>query len=260
MAGKIKNVLRLSTAFRDALFTTDKRRRYEGQYQLLSVLTKKLGFRLYNTNLYWQNDNDYLDLWKQFQKNGASIKDRKYVLYSMAKAVSNLPGDTVECGVFDGGGSFLICSANACEKDDFFHHMFDSFEGLSKPTSNDIPEDPKSYVWKEGDLSVPLEIVEQNLRRFNFVKYHKGWIPDRFHEVADRKFSFVHVDVDLYQPTYDSIKFFYERTVTGGIILCDDYGSIACPGAKQAFDELVQEKPERSVIHLTTGQGFIIKQ
>jgi O-methyltransferase len=92
------------------------------------------------------------------------------------------------------------------------------------------------------------------------VYYHRGWIPERFDEVKDLQFAFVHVDVDLHEPTRDSLVYFYERLVPGGILLCDDYGSAACPGAKQAFDELIADKPERSVIHLPTGQGFIVKR
>ena len=43
----------------------------------------------------------------------------------------------------------------------------------------------------------------------NFVKIYKGWIPDRFEEVKDKNFSFVHLDVDLYEPTYESLNYFF---------------------------------------------------
>jgi hypothetical protein len=68
----------------------------------------------------------------------------------------------------------------------------------------------------------------------------------------------VHIDVDLYQPTLDSIRFFYPRLAPGGIILCDDYGYSSCPGAKGAFDEYMKDRPEK-IIHAPTGQAFIIK-
>ena len=102
-------------------------------------------------------------------------------------------------------------------------------------------------------------MCRNNLSQFNFVKYYKGWIPDRFSEVQMLTFSFVHIDVDLYQPTLDSIAFFYERLNKGGIMICDDYGFITCPGAKKAMDDFFRDKTE-PVIMLTTGQAFIIKQ
>ena len=51
-------------------------------------------------------------------------------------------------------------------------------------------------------------------------------IPTRFDEVADRSFCFVHVDVDLFEPTRESIAFFYPRMVPGGVMLFDDYGFV----------------------------------
>jgi hypothetical protein len=76
--------------------------------------------------------------------------------------------------------------------------------------------------------------------------------------VADITFSFVHLDVDLYQPTHDSLAFFYPRMVTGGIIVCDDYGFDSCPGAKKALDDFFRDKEE--IINVPTGQAFVIKK
>src|SRR5437879_4756651 len=91
------------------------------------------------------------------------------------------------------------------------------------------------------------------------VVYHKGWLPEKFQEVKDRRFSFVHIDVDLYQPTLDSLAFFYPRTTSGGIILSDDYAFITCPGQKKAMDSFFSDKPEE-IVALPTGQGFVIKK
>jgi O-methyltransferase len=41
-------------------------------------------------------------------------------------------------------------------------------------------------------------------------------------------------------------------------MICDDYGSEACPGAKRAMDEVAAVFGVR-IAHLTTGQGLIIK-
>lgn len=96
------------------------------------------------------------------------------------------------------------------------------------------------------------------MSRFNNVNFYKGWIPDRFAEVADRQFSFLHIDVDLYEPTRDSIAFFYPRMTAGGVIVCDDYGFATCSGATKAIDEYLQDKPEKMVM-LSDGGGFLIK-
>jgi hypothetical protein len=67
------------------------------------------------------------------------------------------------------------------------------------------------------------------------------------------------LDVDLYQPTLDSLTFFYEKMTQGGIILCDDYGFTTCPGAKKAMDSFLSDKPEE-VVSLPTGQGFVVRK
>jgi len=241
-----------------ACFSFNGQQRYESRFRLLDSLTRRLGFRIYNRNLYWVDDKEVLETVKQVNERYVHVPDRKYTLYSMALSAANLPGDSAECGVFQGEGSYLICLANE-SSDQKVHHIFDSFEGLSSPIEEDLPSDERAYHWKKHDLAVSLDSVKTKLLRFKNVNFYKGWIPSRFSEVAQCKFSFVHIDVDLYEPTLDSISFFYERMVPGGIILCDDYGSTICPGAKKAFDEFMADKVEGPVIHLTTGQGFIIR-
>lgn len=75
--------------------------------------------------------------------------------------------------------------------------------------------------------------------------------------MADRKFSFVHIDVDLAEPTLASLAFFYPRMQAGGIIVCDDYGISTCVGATRAIDEFLTDKPER-MVSLPDGGGFLI--
>lgn len=249
--------MRQLSLLRNAFLSADTNKRHDARYRLAKTLAYRLGFRVLNPNVNWFAELQPLAVcWKEIARTKDYLNERHYVLYSMAKSVANLPGDTAECGVYFGAGSFMICSA----KPDGSHHVFDSFEGLSAPETLDIPNDGRAYKWQAHDLAVSLETVSHNLRSFPAVHYYQGWIPTRFTEVANLRFSFVHIDVDLYQPTRDSLAFFYDRTVPGGIILCDDYGSIHCPGATSAFDEFLADKPEQHVIELTTGQGFIVKR
>jgi hypothetical protein len=252
-------IYRVISVLSKAILAKDPSERFESRFYLISGIMQRAGIHLYKPTLLWQNDQEYLQAWNAFQDAGNYIDPRKYILYSMAKSLAHIPGDTAECGVFNGGSSFLMCMANR-HKEGRCHHAFDSFEGLSQPEPVDVPTNEKIYRWKKHALSASLDLVQRNLSQFDFVHYYPGWIPDAFHEVADRNFSFVHIDVDLYQPTRDSLGFFYERIVPGGIILCDDYGHAPCPGAKKACDEFFADKPERPMIHLTTGQGFIVKR
>ena len=117
---------------------------------------------------------------------------------------------------------------------------------------------PFSRLSIKGDLKCDLESVRKALAGFSEINFHPGWIPERFQEVEDRKFSFVHIDVDLADPTRDSLGFFYPRMQTGGIIVCDDYGMTTCPGATEIIDGFLEDKQEKMVV-LPDGGGFLIR-
>jgi O-methyltransferase len=197
-------------------------------------------------------DEAFIRYYESFQgtSNYRSL-DRKYVLDQLAKLTASIEGDTAECGAFQGASSYLICRHLARTQKK--HHIFDSFEGLSSPDSED------GDYWTAGNLASAEEVIRGKLKEFDCVIYHKGWIPDRFADVSDVKFSFLHVDVDLYQPTLDSLSFFYSRMSPGGIILSDDYGHSFCPGAKRAMDTFFANKPE-PLVSLPTAQAFVIKE
>lgn len=177
---------------------------------------------------------------------------RRWMIYQLLRLTEKVPGDTAECGVYLAASSYLICSFIAQSALPKTHHLFDSFEGLSAPISQD------GSHWLPNDLKVDLGEVTQRLSPFKNVLFYKGWIPERFSEVADRRFSFLHIDVDLYEPTRDSIAFFYPRMNAGAVIVCDDYGQTPCPGATKAIDEYLRDKPEKMVM-LSDSGGFLIK-
>jgi SAM-dependent methyltransferase len=175
--------------------------------------------------------------------------DRKYFLQNILKLIDRVPGDTAECGAYHGAGSLLICRHVASLGRT--HHVFDSFEGLS------APEPVDGIYWSAGAMAVDEAKVRETLAGFDNVEYHPGWIPERFADVAETPFSFVHIDVDLYGPTNDSVQFFYPRMARGGILLFDDYGFQTCPGARLAIDTFFADKPEH-VIDLPTGQAMVV--
>ena len=201
----------------------------------------------------WWSDPVFNEYLVRFGEIDGMNTDRRWMLYQLMRLVRNVPGDTAECGVYEGAGSYIICKVN--QENKLFqrtHYIFDSFEGLSKPLECD------GGHWIEGDMSSPLETVSKNLSEFNNISIHKGWIPQSFSDIEDCNFCFVHIDVDLYQPTLDSFEFFYPRTNEGGLIVCDDYGFTTCPGATKAIDQFLQNKKEK-MISLSGGGGFLIK-
>ncbi len=230
--------------------------KYEARHVLLQSLAHKLGFRLYNKNLTWLNDHEYLAMWKDYPEWNPIIHERRFNLFNLSKMVRNLPGDIAECGVFHAAGSFIMLSATNGSDKKFFG--FDSFEGLSEPGERDRISNETAFKWRKHDLTSDEMVAMKNLDKFaNRVSLYRGWIPERFDEVNDRRFCLVHIDVDLYEPTKDALDFFVPRMVPGGMIICDDYGFETCPGARKAMDESAI-RLGTIVTHLTTGQGVLM--
>ena len=222
-------------------------------------LLRRLGALIYPryrfkwSQMDWLEDREFNDYLAKFGEETGLNAERRWMIRELMRLTEAVPGDTAECGVFEGAGSYLICEMNAaCRRFARWHHAFDSFEGISQPSSSD-----GSY-WHKGDLARGEDLVQRNLSGFAALTLYKGWIPERFAEVADCRFAFVHIDVDLYQPTLDSFRFFYERMSEGGILLCDDYGFATCPGATRGVEAILSDTPE-CMIALPAGGGFLIK-
>jgi hypothetical protein len=247
-SSKIQRATQVLLSLPDAFGSSES---YAAVERCLSILypEAKIGE---DQKLFW-NDHEFLDTYQRLCGDAYRSLERKYSAYSLAKSVLWAGGDIAECGAYNGATAHFLALAIRQENEERHLYLFDSFEGLSEPGPHD------SSYWHAGSLAVDEAICRQNLSEFGNVHFLRGWIPDRFAEVAERSFCFVHVDVDLYEPTRASIEFFYERLVPGGMLLCDDYGFVTCPGATRAMEDFFADKPER-IVHLATGQGLVTKR
>jgi hypothetical protein len=211
------------------------------------------GYRFKWPQMDWVSDARFNAYLARFGEQSGLNAERRWMVKELMRLTEDVPGDTAECGVYEGAGSYLICEMNAAsQKHRRHHHIFDSFEGVSAPSKFD------GASWSKGDMARGEDLVRRNLAGHEAFTLYKGWIPERFGDVADRRFSFVHIDVDLYEPTLASLRFVYDRMGERGIIVCDDYGFTTCPGATLAVHEFLDDKPEKMVA-LTGGGGYLVK-
>jgi O-methyltransferase len=181
--------------------------------------------------------------------------DRCYILQQFVRQCAHLPGDFAECGVYKGGTAMLsartLLDAGAPDRP---LHLFDTFHGMPEEAAFDSGgHEPGDF----GDTSLPA--VRSRLAEFSNVRFHPGLIPATLSEVTDRTFAFVYLDLDLYQPTLEALRFFYPRMVTGAALVGDDYGFPRYKdAAKRAVDEFFADRPE-PVIVLKTGQCVVIR-
>lgn len=247
---RLRELVDMAEAQSEALIGT------EAGYALLEQIARELDrdLRLSERGRSYLLDQDFARDYERFDAHSYRCYDRKFAMRELALYAARLPGDMAECGVWRGGTAWLMAKAlRAAGRADGRLHLFDSFAGLSTPGATD------GANWNAGDLAVSLDQVRENLGPMgDVIQYWPGWIPDQFHHAADRKFSLVHVDVDLAEPTRASLDFFYPRIIDRGLLVCDDYGFETCPGARKAMEEFAAAHGE-TIIHLPTGQGLIIR-
>jgi O-methyltransferase len=167
-------------------------------------------------------------------------------LIAAVEATRRIPGDIAEVGVAYGRSAKLI----AQYAPDRELHLFDTFDGLPQPLPIDSPK------FKQGDFRSQFEDVQAYLAGSKCHLY-RGLFPSTAGPVANNRFSFVHLDVDLYESTLAGLEFFYPRLSRGGILISHDYPSAA--GVAAAFEKFLADKPE-VVVELCGGyQGLMVK-
>jgi hypothetical protein len=181
-----------------------------------------------------------------------------------------IPGAFVECGVWRGGSMMAAAAALLAAGDDERElYCYDTFEGMSPPTSVDVSyegeaatellaRDPKGTgLWCYADEAD----VSANLAR-------TGYPPHRIHLIAGRveetipsrmppgPIALLRLDTDWYESTRHELDHLYPRLVSGGVLIADDYGH--WQGAKRAVDEYFAEHPSRIFLHRIDYSGRLV--
>ena len=140
-----------------------------------------------------------------------------------------------EVGVFEGDFAKWINQFYAKQK----LHLFDTFEGFDK---RDIDKDSLYSEAKVGDYSnASIDMVMKKMIYPENVIIHKGYFPDTAKQLEEERFAFVNLDVDLYEPTYNGLKFFKDKMISGGVILVHDYFVTNYKVPHEAVNQFLEE-------------------
>jgi O-methyltransferase len=143
-----------------------------------------------------------------------------YIKTQVLKTI-HLKGEIAEAGVWKGESAKAICEVKGGKS----LYLFDTFTGLPEtmftPVDTETPFN-KLYL-QPNAYSGSLEEVKERLIGYENVQYYKGLIPYTFKGLKRKKYSFIHIDLDLYKSTREALKYFLPRRVTGGIIMIHNY-------------------------------------
>lgn len=174
--------------------------------------------------------------------------ERIYALIHAVRYVSvnNIAGDIVECGVWK-GGSMAAAARMLVQLRDFRRdlYLFDTFEGMSEPTKNDVDYDGKEAAQLlltnpsfkcDG---APLESVKRVLAEAGYPENKTHFVVGRVEETIPKKapqaIALLRLDTDWYESTKHELTHLFPRVSRGGVIIIDDYGH--WKGARKACDE-----------------------
>lgn len=164
----------------------------------------------------------------------------------------DVAGDVCEFGVAQGETSALIANEIVRMGNGKTLHLFDSFEGLPKPTEKDELKDDVfglgSMEAYTGTMSCGEEMVRARLAAISFPEerhvIHKGFVEPVLAaggQDLPRQVSFAYLDFDFYEPIKVTLEYLHAIMPRGAVVVVDDYDFFST-GAKTAVDEFVEAR------------------
>ncbi|MFT4803060.1 MAG: O-methyltransferase [Psychroserpens sp.] len=190
-------------------------------------------------------------------ESGDNTRRDMFVLLLRTIIDNKIEGDIAELGVYRGVTAKLF-HYYAPERT---IHLFDTFEGFTKRGVVSEKENTNMQISAALFSDTSVDAVKNHIsQKNNNIQFYKGFFPDTITpSVKEKKFSFVHLDADLYQPIIDGLAFFYQRMNPCGIMVIHDYNS--WPGARKAVDEFFSDKNEMPLpMPDRSGSVVIVKQ
>jgi O-methyltransferase len=200
-----------------------------------------------------------------------SVERQLALIQSVRYVVRNhIPGCFVECGVWRGGSAMAAALTLAQEGDrDRELFLFDTFEGMTEPTSVDRSFDGASArtmlrhsdrsedIWCYADIAD----VRSNLMSTGYpehkIKFVKGPVEQTIPISPSMPLiALLRLDTDWYESTKHELLHLFPLLQPGGILIVDDYGH--WQGARRAVDEYLSSQRESYFLHRIDYTGRLI--
>ncbi len=190
------------------------------------------------------NSENKTEYWTLLEEECA----RSSLIYLLEQSLEH-PGDVVECGVFRGASLRRIAKTVKDQAPEKTVYGLDSFEGF--PDGGITEADTQAFRSETRLMGKfkDAEDVPDRLGKFAEVfdiklELKKGYFEHTLPGLAGRPISFLHLDSDTYASHMEVLNALYNQVTSGGVIVLDDYNAEAWPGATQAVDEFLADKPE----------------
>lgn len=230
---------------------------------------------LYNSNIDIHSNQNIYDSFNNFIfSKDRNIFNKLYIRFYFYNKTEHLLGDIVECGVFKGSGLFSwikildMNEPNSIKKVigfDFFDPNF--VNDISNKTDKETMKQVFDRCSNLNINEVSFSGIESKLDSAGFKKSKyelvAGDISQTTKKFADERpgfrISILYMDLDLDEPTYNTLNNLWDRVVTGGIVVFDEY-TYHSWSESNAVDRFVKEKNLKIYrTNIQTPTAYIIK-
>ncbi len=187
-----------------------------------------------------------------------SLVWRLHVLAWAASHAVHVPGDFVECGVWRGLSSAVVCKYLDFAKLGKDFYLYDTFAGLPEETST---EDERN-LWNSGYTEDPakwLAEVRRTFAEYPNVKIIPGIVPASLERESPRSIAYLHIDMNSARAEILALERLFDRVSPGGLVVLDDFGWVCNRDQTVAELKFMGER-KYAVLELPTGQGLVLKR
>jgi hypothetical protein len=217
----------------------------------------------------------------------------RYFFEFIIKHHKELPGDIVECGVYQGRSLLGTACLLQSLKSRKLIYGFDTFAGFPRVGSQDRADNFRrlfrqqrisrihylrhlkflrlrkqvfggplgaSHLSTSGNFGATSQrLIEKKIRflGLNNVRLVTGdFAKTMTLQRQPSRIMAALVDCDLYESYRLCLPFIWQRLVPGGYVFLDEYYSLKFPGGRLAVDEFFMDKKEKPRQHPDDGSGF----
>jgi len=176
---------------------------------------------------------------------GIETLEGLHILHNLKNSLYNdVEGHVCEYGVAQGATSVLL--ANTIKGTNKHLYLFDSFEGLPRPSKDDLLINDIFNLGNmskyEGTMKCGSNQVINRLQMYgltNNITIVPGFIEHTINKTPD-KVSFALVDFDFYEPIKLTLEHLHDKLPKHGVIFVDDYKFFSS-GVEKAVHEFLEK-------------------
>jgi predicted O-methyltransferase YrrM len=192
----------------------------------------------------------FLEIYAKCAPHSMTSIERMYGLYSAVNYLvdQKVPGDFVECGVWQGGSAMMMAHALGIRQTERRIWLYDTFAGMTAPTDADRDfaghgamgkrQDNQSdhgNEWRRAGIEVERRNMPTTAKSESAVRLVEGPVESTLLGEVPGTIALLRLDTDWYESTKMELEILYPRLAVGGVIIIDDYGH--WQGARKAVDE-----------------------